>query len=155
MKKGAILKRLEAFVASDVGRKTYIATVSKFEPVLIKASGGKVQVGGGPRVNITTIGRKSGEPRTATLLYFTEGDDVVLIASSFGRDGHPAWYLNLKSDPTATLSWRGGSGEFTAREVDGDERDRLFDLATKMYAGYARYATLTDRKIPVIVLSPA
>jgi deazaflavin-dependent oxidoreductase (nitroreductase family) len=153
-KKSAVLRRLEDFVASDIGKKFYIATVAKIEPHVIDATHGKVQFGGGPRVNVKTIGRKSGEPRVATLLYFTEGETVVIIASSFGRDGHPAWYLNLKAQPEVTLEWRGGSGKYVAEEVGEPERTRLFELASLMYTGYAKYQAGTDRKIPVVVLKP-
>ena len=136
---------------------TWIARelVAPIEPKVIKASRGKIVIGFGfPTLNLTTRGRKSGKPRTATLVYFTQGDDVVLIASSFGRDAHPAWYLNLKADPHCELFSRGRGGRYVAREADPDERDRLFELARQVYAGYQNYAEKTDRRIPVMVLSP-
>lgn len=144
------------FVKTKPG--TWLARVfaARVDPWLIEKSNGKVATGiGFPTLNLTTTGRKSGEPRTTTLLYFTRGDDVVLVASSFGRDAHPAWYLNLAADPHAQLLCRGYRGEFVARETDGAERDELFALADRLYGGYSLYQAGTERKIPVMVLSPA
>ncbi len=123
---------------------------------MIKASRGKVVlVFGMPTLNMTTFGRKSGEPRTVTLQYFTRGEDVVLIASSFGRDKHPAWYLNLSANPHAELFSHGKGGPYVAREAEPKERDELFALAVELYGGYANYQEGTERRIPVMVLSPA
>ena len=60
--------------------------------------GGKF-VGGAPVLLLTTIGRRSGEPRTAPLLYLQEGDSYVIVASKGGMSQHPLWYLNLESNP--------------------------------------------------------
>lgn len=109
---------------------------------------------GFPRLNMTTTGRKSGEPRTTTLLYFTRGDDVVVIASCFGSDKHPAWYLNVAADPHVELLCRGYRGRYVAREADEPERSELYALARKLYGAYTLYAARTDRRIPVMVLSP-
>ena len=56
-----------------------------------------------PFASMTTTGAKSGEPRTAAVIYFHDGDDVILIASNYGGTRHPAWYHNLKANPTAIL----------------------------------------------------
>ena len=123
---------------------------------MIHASGGKLQFGSGPRVNLIVPGRKSGKPRTTTLLYFTRGDEVILIASNFGGENFPAWYFNLKAAGKGELEWRGGHGTYTARQADEPERSELFDLAMKLYGGYEKYAEKTEgiREIPVMVLTP-
>ncbi|MBK5229638.1 MAG: nitroreductase family deazaflavin-dependent oxidoreductase [Thermoleophilia bacterium] len=132
------------------------ALLAPLEPRLIEATRGRVGLALSlPTLNLTTRGRKSGQPRTATLVYFTRGDDVVLIASSFGRDKHPAWYLNLKADPHAELFSRGRRGFYVAREAEQVERDEMFALATILYAGYSQYQAGTERRIPVMILSPA
>lgn len=155
--KGVTLRAMEAAVATPPGTLFFNKVVRHFEPTMIRASGGKLQFGTGPRVNVTAPGRRSGELRTATLLYFTRGDEVILIASNFGGEHFPAWYHNVKAAGEAELQWRGGSGMYTAREADEPERTALFELAKKMYVGYANYARKTDgiRKIPVLILTPA
>ncbi len=68
-----------------------------------------------PFVSMTTTGAKSGEPRTAAVLYFNDGDDVILIASNYGGTRHPAWYHNLKANPTAELRRGDRSGTYVGR----------------------------------------
>jgi deazaflavin-dependent oxidoreductase (nitroreductase family) len=155
--KNVALRSMEAAVATPPGTWFFKHAVSHFEPAMIKVSNGKLQFGNGPRVNLTVPGRKSGEPRTATLLYFTRGDEVILVASNFGGERFPAWYYNLTAAGEGELHWRGGHGTYTAREADEPERTALFELAKKLYVGYGAYAKKTDgiRKIPVLILSPA
>jgi deazaflavin-dependent oxidoreductase (nitroreductase family) len=155
--KNVALRAMEAAVATPPGTLFFKKVVRHFEPAMIKASGGKLQFGSGPRVNVTAPGRKSGELRTATLLYFTRGDEVILIASNFGGEHYPAWYYNVMAAGEADLQWRGGGGTYTAREAEEPERTALFELAKKMYSGYEKYAVKTDgiRKIPVLILTPA
>src|SRR3990172_32906 len=52
---------------------------------------------------LTTTGRKSGRPRTTPLLYLEDGGNLVVIASNGGNPNHPAWWLNLKSNPLAKV----------------------------------------------------
>ncbi len=156
-KKSRVQHAMEQAVATPAGTWFFKRVVSHIEPAMIRMSNGKLQFGSGPRVNLTVPGRKSGEPRTTTLLYFTRGDDVVLMASNFGGTGHPAWYLNLKAAGEGELAWRGGHGKYTARETEEPERSELYELAVKLYEGYDIYADKTAgvRTIPVMVLTPA
>jgi deazaflavin-dependent oxidoreductase (nitroreductase family) len=154
--KNLALRSMEAAVATPPGTWFFKHVVRHIEPAMIKASDGKLQFGNGPRVNLTVPGRKSGEPRTATLLYFTRGDEVIVIASNFGGKNFPAWYFNLSAAGECELQWRGGHGSYLAREAEEPERTALFELAKKMYVGYGTYADKTEgvRKIPVMILTP-
>ncbi len=156
-KKSGVQRAMESAVATRPGTWFFKRFVSHIEPLMIKSSGGKLQFGAGPRVNLTVKGRKSGEPRTTTLLYFTRDDDVILMASNFGGENYPAWYLNLSAAGECELEWRGGHGTYTAREAEEPERTALYELAKQLYAGYGKYAEKTEgiRKIPVLILTPA
>ena len=154
-------RRLRAsvkFARSSFGRWFGINVSSRIDPFLLKISGGRISTfAGAPIVDMTVPGRKSGEPRHAALLYFTQGDEVVLIASSFGREKHPAWYHNVMAHPEVTLHAKGQEGRYVAREVHGEERDRLYGLANRIYPGYADYeqrAAAAGRTIPVVALRP-
>lgn len=153
------VKAVRAAIKTPAGTWFSKTVASKLDPLLLKATNGRVKAAVGfPTVNLTTTGRKSGAPRTSTVLYFTRGDDVVLIASKFGSaTGHPAWYLNLKAKPEAELVARGRRGRYVvAREAEGAERAELYGLAERMYGGYADYkAKAGAREIPVLVLTPA
>ena len=110
-----------------------------------------------PIVVVTVRGARSGIERKVPLLYFSDGDDVILIASSYGRAKFPAWYYNVKANPEVRLEAMGRSGSYVAREVEGEDHDRLFELAKLVYSGYSEYERRTSgiRRIPVMRLSPA
>jgi deazaflavin-dependent oxidoreductase (nitroreductase family) len=112
-----------------------------------------------PFASMTTIGAKSGLPRTTAVIYFNDGADLILIASNYGGTTHPSWYHNLKAHPDATLQRGGRSGNYVAAEVtDEAERERLFALGHRVYSGFAQYRVRTaaiDRRIPIMRLGPA
>jgi hypothetical protein len=86
-KQGPVRHAFGEFIRSPAGRWFSINVASRVDPYLLKATRGYASLALMlPSVNVTTTGAKSGQPRTATILYFTDGDDVILVASSFGRD---------------------------------------------------------------------
>lgn len=109
-----------------------------------------------PFASMTTTGARSGLPRTTAVIYFNDGADVIVIASNYGGIRHPAWYHNLKARPQAVLSRGGRSGTYQAAEVsDEAERKRLFELADRVYPGFAPYRVRTaqfGRRIPIMRL---
>ena len=136
----------------------YSEVAARVDAWLVRATGGRVNSAARlfPIVLLTARGARSGIERTVPLVYFTDGGDVILMASSFGRPKYPAWYHNLKANPEVTLEAMGRSGRFTARETDGEDRDRLYGLAKSVYRGYGTYEQRTQgiRKVPVLRLSP-
>ncbi len=111
-------------------------------------------VRGVPVLLLTTTGRMSGKPRTHPLGYDRDGDGYVVIASNGGSDSMPAWWLNLKSDPKATVEVGGKTYRVTATDATGPEYDRLWDQMTGKYPNYVNYRTKTSRRIPVVRLDP-
>lgn len=101
---------------------------------------------------LTTTGRRSGLPRTLPLIFATDGDRLVLVASHGGAPVHPAWYRNLMADPRAEVQVKGERWAVTARTAEGGERARLWALMTVDWPNYDEYTTRTDRVIPVVVL---
>ncbi|HLM18000.1 MAG TPA: nitroreductase family deazaflavin-dependent oxidoreductase [Acidimicrobiia bacterium] len=120
-----------------------------------RANGGKVSgpFEGAPMVLITTTGAKSGKPRTNPLVYTTDGDRVVVVASKAGAPTNPDWYHNLKANPDVTVEIGDETFGATAEEVTGDERDRLFNAQAELMPGFKDYETKTTRRIPVVVLN--
>ncbi len=107
-----------------------------------------------PTVILTTVGAKSGLPRTTPLLGIPAGDAIVLIGSNWGQARHPAWVYNLRANPQAQLTINGQTGAYLAREVSGAERDAYWQQAVALYPGYAAYSKRTGgREIPVMVLT--
>ena len=125
---------------------------------LLKLSFGKVgwDAGGMPVLELTTIGRTSGQPRSVMLTSpVQDGDALVIVASRGGDDHHPAWFLNLQANPTVQVVWKGQSKvTMQARVADADERARLWPQVTAGYTNYANYQSKTDREIPLVLLTP-
>jgi len=126
--------------------------------MLLKLSGGRVgwHAMGMPVLELTTTGRKSGEPRTAMLTApLVEGNTYVIVASRGGDDTHPAWFLNLRDEPRVGVVITGGAPETRlARVATPDERARMWPLITSRYRNYAGYQRRTEREIPLVLLEP-
>jgi deazaflavin-dependent oxidoreductase (nitroreductase family) len=101
---------------------------------------------------LTTRGRRTGEPRTAPLIYENAGDAFVVVASKGGADEHPGWYRNLLAEPEVEVQVLGDVFRATARTAAGEERERLWRLAALQWPPYDEYQARTDREIPVVVL---
>jgi deazaflavin-dependent oxidoreductase (nitroreductase family) len=127
----------------------------RFDPLMLRLTRGRVSsVLPFPALLIHHIGARSGRQRTSTVVYFTDGGRVIVIASNFGSDRNPAWYHNVLANREVTLFGRGIDGRFIAQVVVGAERDRLFRLA-KAGGPYGEYeATAGQRTIPVVAFSP-
>lgn len=107
-----------------------------------------------PVVILTTVGAKSGAPRSVPLVAVLDGDRVVVFGSSFGRRHHPGWYYNLRARPQATVARNGVRQQYSAREANDGERQAYWAKALALYPGYAQYERRAGRRIPIIVLEP-
>ena len=103
---------------------------------------------------MTTTGRRSGRLRTVPLVYVADGDDLVVVAARGGMGSHPAWYLNLRADPGATVQVGVSSVPVRARDATAAERERLWPALTAAYPHFDAYQLRTPRQIPVVLLSP-
>jgi deazaflavin-dependent oxidoreductase (nitroreductase family) len=109
-----------------------------------------------PMLELTTVGRTSGEKRSTMLSSPLQlGSTVVVVASRGGDDRHPAWYLNLVNEPRVEVVLRGDPPRpMTARVATPAERADLWPRITADHPNYAAYQTKTDREIPVVLLEP-
>ncbi len=149
---------LEAFGRSAVGNWYMKRIAPRIDPSLLRLTGGRVSsVYPVPVMLLTTTGAKTGLPRTLPLLYVTDGDRILLIASNYGKTSHPAWYRNLVANPKVEVLAGKRSGTYNAGEItDPTERERAWDLALDQYAGYGDYeARAGDRTIPLVLLERA
>ena len=109
--------------------------------------------GNQPLLLLTTTGARSGLPRTTPLLYSTDGDRFVVIASKGGEPTHPDWYYNLLAHPEATVEVGAETVPVQAKVAQGAERWRLFDQQSAQMPFFAEYECTTSRTIPVVVLT--
>jgi deazaflavin-dependent oxidoreductase (nitroreductase family) len=115
-----------------------------------RANGG--QLGDRPLLLLTTIGARSGLPRTSPMMFVQDGDRVLVIASAAGAPRHPAWYHNLVANPTVTVERDGETYAATAVPLEGADRDETFARATERYPFLAEHQAKVRRRIPVIAL---
>jgi deazaflavin-dependent oxidoreductase (nitroreductase family) len=145
-----------------VTSKTFLAIWQKvgapIEASVIKATDGRLKLSPNlPMVVLTSVGARSGERREVPLAYFTDADDVVLIASNYGGARHPAWYYNLRAHPECQLFIGRRGGSFLAKEAVGGDRDRLYELAVdRLNHVFALHDKRSGeaRTIPVMRLTP-
>ncbi|MDT8912645.1 nitroreductase family deazaflavin-dependent oxidoreductase [Amycolatopsis sp. PS_44_ISF1] len=119
--------------------------------------GGRVSLvglAGLPSLRLTTVGRRSGLPRSTNLLYFPHGADFVLTGSNWGRPRNPAWTFNLRARPEAEVAIRGRVTAVKVRELEGEEYRRMWAELLGFWPGYEMERAAAGRVLPVFVLSP-
>ncbi len=119
-----------------------------------RANDGKVggPFEGAPVLLLTSTGAKSGERRTTPVVYQPDGDRMVIFASKAGAPENPAWFHNLRANPSATVEVGSDTVEVQAVVTEGDERERLFSKQKQLMPQFADYEQKTTRQIPVVAL---
>ena len=107
------------------------------------------------QIQLITRGRLTGTPRRATLYGWPDGESLVIVGSAGGRARHPAWVHNLRAAPDAEIQDGKKLRRVRAREPDGAERARLWEMVTAAFPLYAIYQRRTSRTLPLFVLEPA
>ena len=134
-----------------------LKTMNGIHRLILGVTRGKAgwTAGNMPVLELTTIGRKSGEPRSCLLTSpIQENGEIVIVASRGGDDHHPAWYLNLLETPQVQVSYKGAPHKImTARTANSEERARMWPVVAGAYKGYAGYQEKTSREIPLVILS--
>ena len=133
----------------------FLKGMNAFHRAILKLSGGRLGWSGQrmPVLELTTTGRKSGQPRTVMLTSpVQEGDTFVIVASRGGDDQHPAWFLNLRDNPDVEVTMGGHHRHMRARVATPEEKDGLWPRIVEVYSDYGSYQTRTTREIPVVIL---
>ena len=138
---------------ADLGFKFLNST----HKVVLRLSGGRLgsTMRGMPAVELHTIGRKSGLPRSSMLTSPVHDESrVVLVASRGGADEHPSWYLNLTANPEVELTMNGETRKMCARTATPDEKASLWPQIVAAYKPYDGYERRSQRDIPVVICEP-
>jgi deazaflavin-dependent oxidoreductase (nitroreductase family) len=150
---------LKAFGATRLGAWVFSRILRHLDDLVGRLSSGRTSapeaLAGLAVLDVTTTGRRSGQPRTSHLISFPVGDSLALLGTNFGQGSTPAWVLNLEADPHATLTYRGRSVEAVARPADDAELEQVVQEAARHYIGYAKYRQRigTSRRLRVFVLT--
>ncbi len=128
----------------------------KLNVPVYRLTGGRIggKVGQAPICLLTTTGRKSGEPRTAPVVYLADGDRVILIDTNAGNERLPAWSHNLKAKPEAEVELGRERRAVRARVAAGEERAELWRKHIDQFEGFDFYLTKLERTPSVWVLEP-
>jgi deazaflavin-dependent oxidoreductase (nitroreductase family) len=128
----------------------------KLNVPLYRASRGRLfgQLDRAPVLLLTTVGRRSGQPRTAPLVYLADGERLIVIGSNAGHETAPAWSLNLEANPDAEVELGSDRRKVRARVAAGEERAELWRKVNDMYSGFDDYNARTTREIRLFVLEP-
>ncbi len=136
---------------------TGLRTVGKLNAPIYRLTRGRVggKLGKAPILLLTTTGRRSGKQRTAPVLYLADGDRFVVINTNAGNEKTPAWSLNLRANPEATVEVGSKRVEVRARLAEGEERADLWRRHMQQYSGWEFYESKLDREVGVFVLEPS
>jgi deazaflavin-dependent oxidoreductase (nitroreductase family) len=147
--------RLLTRLSTSLG-STGLRWTGRFNVPVYRLSGGRIggKVGRAPVLLLTTTGRKSGQQRTAPVIYLPDGERQVVIGSNAGNRNAPAWSLNLKANPNAEIERGRKRIPVRARVTEGEERAELWRRFNELFSGFDDYAARTDRDIAVFVLEP-
>ena len=129
----------------------------KLHAKVYRATGGRVggRLPGLPVLLLNTVGRKSGESRTSPLPFFRDADRWVVVGSNNGGPRDPHWWLNLRKSPNSRIQVMGELIPVTARLATPEERERLWPQLVEFNPPFAKYAKLTERETPVVLLERA
>ncbi len=152
---GIVTRAYAALAATRVSRFLSRHVSWKLDPLLLRATRGRLATTlVFPTAVLETTGARSGARRLNAIIYFHDGDRVTIVASNAGSPRHPSWYHNLRANPDVVL----GGIPMHARVVDDEaERDRLWQLADRVFPAFASYrrdAARMNRRIPIVQLMP-
>ena len=107
---------------------------------------------GAPLLLLHSTGARSGKERVTPMMYLAVDDGFAVFASKAGADTNPDWYHNLRAHPEARIEVGTETLDVTARVLDPEEREPVWEEQKRRYPGFAEYEAKTDRVIPVVVL---
>jgi len=105
-------------------------------------------------MRLRTVGRRSGEERTAILGYFEDGQDLVTMAMNGWADAEPAWWLNLQAGPDTTVELKDGPRAVRGHAAMGEERERLWARWASYDKDLDDYSARRSGETAVVILSP-
>ncbi len=139
--------------AADLGLKV----MNRTHRTVLRLSGGRIlgSAFGMPAVELHTVGRVTGRPRSTMLTApVVDGHRVVLVASKGGDERDPDWYRNLLAHPDIELTMAGRRSPMVARPATAEEKSELWPAVVAAYPGYAGYQRRTERDIPLVICTP-
>jgi deazaflavin-dependent oxidoreductase (nitroreductase family) len=146
---------IEPLARSEAGRWWLINVSPKLDGAIFRLSGGRFTSIPTHILVLTHTGARTGVKRENLLTYFTDGKDLIVMASNYGRERHPAWYYNVSANPEVEVRAAGRVIGCRAQITAGEDRERLWGLAKQLTRAYVDYEErATGREIQVVRLTP-
>ena len=101
-----------------------------------------------------TTGRKSGKSFSTPLSYYRDGSNYLIVASNWGKEVHPDWFLNLERHPRTAIQVKNSTLQVEAHPAEGEEYQRLWEAVTRQNTSYLAYQKKLTRRIPIVILIP-
>jgi deazaflavin-dependent oxidoreductase (nitroreductase family) len=154
---GLLRRTLRRFAATGPGSWIFARVLHRIDRPVYRMTSGRHTfaslLSGLPVVMLTTIGARSGKPRSVPVLGLPTPDGLVVIASNFGQESHPAWYHNLRAHPEGQVTVNGTTRRCRAVEAEGERRARIWEQGLRVYPGWSEYERrAAHRRIAVFVL---
>lgn len=151
---------IQGVASSRAGAWLFSKLLRHLDDAVLRLTRGKHTVPGLltalPVLDLTTTGRKSGQPRTSHLISIPVGDDLALLGTNFGQPRTPAWVLNLEAEPRATVTHQQRSAEVVARPASEAEIREVMERSKAIYGGYEKYQQrISGRRVRIFVLESA
>jgi deazaflavin-dependent oxidoreductase (nitroreductase family) len=130
---------------------------ARLDAALYRRTGGRLSIAGPalfPVLLLTTIGRRTGRPRTTPLIYVRDRERLVVSSESFGQTRAAAWPLNLAADPRVTVQLGAACSTFHARPATDEEAARLWPRLVAAWPAHETYRRRSGMR-QVFVLEPA
>jgi deazaflavin-dependent oxidoreductase (nitroreductase family) len=156
----AVQRFLRRLASSGPGAWVFSRVMHRLDRPVHRLTRGRYTLGsllsGLPVVMLTTVGARTGRPRTVPVLGLPFGGGLGVIASNFGQHRQPAWYYNLRANPDAQVTVDGVRRRVRAVEADADQRAEIWREGLRVYPGFSQYERrASHRRISVFVLEPA
>ncbi len=152
------MKEPRPYTATEVAiANPIIRVMSRLNTWAYRLTGGRLfgtWLHGEPIILLTVVGRKSGRKLTVPLIHLRDGDRMVVVASKGGMDAHPLWYLNLVANPDVEVQSGNATYAMRAHTADEAERAHYWPEVVALNADFTDYQARTQRKIPIVILTP-
>ena len=155
-----VQRLVQRFASSRPGAWLFSKLLRHLDEVVLRVTRGKHSapglLAGLPVLDLTTTGRRSGQPRTSHLISIPVDGNLALLGTNFGQRKTPAWVLNLEAEPRATVRFRDASVVVIARPATAGERAQVMAGSAGIYSGYEKYQQrISGRDVRIFVLESA
>jgi deazaflavin-dependent oxidoreductase (nitroreductase family) len=156
----AFRRTMQAVAGTRPGAWLFSQILAPTDRLLARFTGGRASLpqllAGLPVLVLTSIGRRSGQPRATHLISVPIGDTLALLGTNFGQTSTPAWVLNLEADPRASVTHQQVTRAVVARPATEAESAEVLANSARVYGGYLKYQQrITGRRLRIFVLEPA